>query len=81
MLRMIGRRQSADGPDGITLLYATTGIYGSTSIGGAGFGYSRPVAVVGPGRIEIPIHDHVMLLRLALLVLGIVALLRSIDGR
>ncbi len=82
MLRVVaGRREAVDGPGGIALVYATTGIYGSSSIGGAGFGYSRPVAVVRPDRIEVPIRDHVMLSRLALfLVLGIAALWRALDG-
>ena len=77
------RRNSVEGPHGLTLLYAHTGFHVGIPFGGGGYVYSHPVAVRHESTgVEIPIRDHVMALRMGLLALVVFALmLRWINGR
>jgi hypothetical protein len=83
LLRVLHGRQSDAGPGGVTLTYANTGLYWASTLGGGGYAYRRPISVRPPGAdAEIPIRDHVMILRLALiLVLAVTTLWRWVDGR
>ena len=66
--------ESVEGPDRTTLVYAHTRFDASGPFGGGGYSYSRPVAVRHePSGREIPIRDHVMILRLGLIVLTLAA--------
>jgi hypothetical protein len=58
-----------DGMEDVRLVYASTGVHGGGAMAGVGLAYHRPVRVVltGSGAI-IPIRDHVMEARLALVV-------------
>lgn len=71
-------RQSVDGPNGVTLVYSHSSLHAATSVGGGGYTYSRPVAVRHEATgVVVPIRDHVMALRLAVLA---VILLSTIAG-
>jgi hypothetical protein len=75
--------QTVGGADGITLGFADTGFYGVGSFGGGGFTYHRPVLVrvSGSGTV-IPIRDHVMEVRLAAVVVLLLAgIWRWLDGK
>ena len=75
--------QRIDGDDGVTLAFAETGIYWTTSFGGGGFTYQRPVILRLPGSgTVIPIRDHVMEVRLAAAVMLLMAgIWRWLDGK
>ena len=75
--------QSVDGADGVTLTFADTGFSWTTSHGGGGFTYRRPVLVRLPDSgVVIPIRDHVMEVRLAAAVMLVLAgIWRWLDGK
>lgn len=64
---------------GLTLVFAETGIRGSTRFGGAGVFYARPIAVDLTGGATVPIRDHLMTVRLVVLALTLLAYL--LGGR
>ena len=77
------REQTIEGADGVTLTLADSGFYWTTSFGGGGFTYHRPVLVrlQGSGAV-IPIRDHVMEIRLAAAVVLLLAgIWRWLDGK
>ena len=67
----------------MTLTSTESGFFGSTSLGGGGYSYRRPVLVSNPGTgATIPIRDHVMAVRLAAFAAILLALIwRWIDGK
>jgi len=75
--------QTVEGGDGVTLTFADTGLSWTTSVGGGGFTYHRPVLVRLPDRdVVIPIRDHVMEVRLAAVVMLLLAgIWRWLDGK
>ncbi|MET0697035.1 MAG: hypothetical protein ABWZ58_06370 [Acidimicrobiia bacterium] len=75
--------QTVDGADGVTLTFADSGFYWTTSLGGGGFTYHRPVLVGLPDSgVVIPIRDHVMEVRLAAAVMLLLAgIWRWLDGK
>jgi hypothetical protein len=77
------RRRSVPVPGEVTFVFAQTSLRAASSFGGGGYAYRHPVAVRHePSEVEIPIRDHVMRLRLMLVVLFVVAaLVRSISDR
>ncbi len=77
------REQTVEGADGVTLTLVDSGFYWTTSFGGGGFTYHRPVLVrlQGSGAV-IPIRDHVMEIRLAAAVVLLLAgIWRWLDGK
>ena len=82
-IRHTRREQVIEGVRGVTLTSANSGFFGGTSFGGGGFSYHRPVLVRDPGTgAMIPIRDHVMAVRLAAVVVLLMALIwRWIDGK
>jgi len=85
MLRIRHARgeQTIEGADGVTLTRADSGFYWTTSFGGGGFTYHRPVLVRLRGsEAVIPIRDHVMEVRLAAAVVLLLAgIWRWLDGK
>ena len=85
MLRIRHARseQTVDGADGVTLTFAETGFSWTTSFGGGGFTYHRPVLVRLPDSgVVIPIRDQVMEVRLAAAVMLLLAgIWRWFDGK
>ena len=85
MLRFTHARseQTVDGADGVTLTFADTGFHWTSSFGGGGFTYHRPVLVRLPhSGVAIPIRDHVMEVRLAAAAMLLLAgIWRWFDGK
>jgi len=85
MLRFRNARseRTVDGADGVTLAFAETGFYWMAPFGGAGFAYHRPVLVrVSGSGSMIPIRDHVMEVRLAAVVVLLLAgIWRWLDAK
>lgn len=76
--RHVGQDQTIEGVPGLKLSYVDTGFGGVTRFGGGGLSYRRPSSVTVPGTGSIiPIRDHVMLLRLAVILLLLVINLRG----
>lgn len=70
--RQVARDHRVDG--GVTVTYAMSGLVGAGSFAGGGFSYLRPVSVrLSDGGTVIPVRDHVMVLRLALLAIVLAA--------
>jgi hypothetical protein len=74
--------RSIDGPKEVTLVYAESTFRAATSSKGGGYTYRRPVAVRHePTGIVVPIRDHVMVLRVGLVIAILVATIaRWIHG-
>ena len=66
-----------EGPSGVRLIYADTGFQAVMPFGGIVISYQRPVRVVGAGA-NVPIRDHLMIVRLVVVALVIVANLLSL---
>ncbi|HVR78699.1 MAG TPA: hypothetical protein VMS99_09935 [Acidimicrobiia bacterium] len=66
-------------PAGVRLTYADTGLGFDARLGAVGMSYRRPTRVTVPeSRSAIPIRDHVMVVRLAVIALLLVV---SLWGR
>ena len=67
------QREHTVEPAGVRLTYADTGLGFSTWFGAVGMSYRRPTRVtVGESGSPIPIRDHVMMVRLAVIALLLV---------
>jgi hypothetical protein len=77
-LRNVEREHLVEGVERLRLSYADTGLGGVSPYGAGGISYRRPTSVTVPGTGDvIPIRDHVMVLRLAVLILLLVLGLRG----
>jgi hypothetical protein len=67
------KREHTVEPSGVRLTYADTGLGFGTGFGAVGMSYRRPTRVtVGESGSAIPIRDHVMVARLAVIALLLV---------
>jgi hypothetical protein len=80
--RHLERDHTVEGVAGLKLSYADTGFGGVIRLGAGGLSYRRPTSVTVPGTgSAIPIRDHVMLVRLVMvMVLFVVNLRRRRHG-
>ncbi|MGH8951409.1 MAG: hypothetical protein ACRDX9_08275 [Acidimicrobiia bacterium] len=70
--RHIVEEHPIEGQPGMSLIYADTGFQAVTPFGGMAASYQRPVRVVA-GGVDVPIRDHVMVVRLVVVALVIVS--------
>lgn len=76
--RHLERDHAVEGVTGLKLSYADTGVGGVIRFGAGGLSYRRPTSVTVPGTGSIiPIRDHVMLVRLVVIVVLFVVNLRG----
>jgi hypothetical protein len=77
--RHLERDHTVEGVTGLKLSYADTGFGGVIRLGAGGLSYRRPTSVTVPGTGSIiPIRDHVMVVRLAVIM---VLLMVNLRGR
>ena len=76
--RHVERDHTVAGVTGLELSYADTGFGGVIRLGAGGLTYRRPTSVTVPGTGSIiPIRDHVMVVRLVVIMLLFVVNLRG----
>ena len=76
--RHLERDHTVEGVTGLKLSYADTGFVGVIRLGVGGLTYRRPTSVTVPGTGSIiPIRDHVMVVRLVVIMLLFVVNLRG----
>jgi hypothetical protein len=76
--RHLERDHPVEGVPDMKLSYADTGFGGVVRFGAGDLSYRRPTSVMVPGTGSvIPIRDHVMVLRLVVIVLLFVVNLRG----
>jgi len=67
--RHLERDHTVEGVTGLKLSYADTGFGGVIRLGAGGLTYRRPTSVTVPGTGSIiPIRDHVMVVRLVVIM-------------
>jgi hypothetical protein len=67
------KREHTVAPSGVRLTYADTGLGFDTRFGAVGLSYRRPTGVIaGESGSAIPIRDHVMVVRVAVIALLLV---------